>query len=968
MATTALLPQPTPGDRLLQADTPENVARVLVEALIEALPAPERAGLRVLWAGEWPQDIHSSDATPPSPAATAVADSALRAHRNDLPHAGTARVLCDSHDAAAVLLAGDALPASVGSLLRQGGARMCEVLAVQRLRGSMQRLEQAEQLQRALFAIADMASSGLDMPDMLRGLHRIVGQLMYAENFFIALYDRRRATISFVYFVDTEDKELPLPEAEVPLDHIRHGPTWWVVRTGRPLMGTREEMQAQLEGPLKIRGANSIDWLGVPLLREGHVEGVIVVQSYLEGVRFNSRDMALLTFVAEHILTALERKTSQEQLEARVSDRTRELAGANRELRREVEERERGERLQTALYQIAALANADESEERFFRHVHAVVGQLLYAENFYIALLSEDGDRIEFPYSVDQNEPDRRARPLGRGLTELVIRRRSALLVDKQRADELVAAGEIAKTFVANPTYCWLGAPLFAGDAAFGVVAVQSYDPAKAYDERDAELLTFVSHQLASSLQRRRSAEALRRANAELEERVELRTRELREQIAVREAAELRLQHQVMHDALTGLPNRLYLRDRVERAMARMRRDPSQQFGLLYIDVDRFKLVNDSLGHLAGDEVLKQVAQRLAESVREPDVVARLSGDEFAILLEYVAIPETASTVAQRVLGSMERPLQAAGRDLQTSASVGIAIGDGRHGSIDEVLRDADTALYRAKSAGRNRFVLFDEQLHSAAMDVLALEQELRGALSRDEFLPYFQPLVRLDSGETVGYEALLRWRHPQRGILAPGDFLQVAEDSGLIEAIDWRMFQLAMEQGSGLVRDGGFMTINVAPRMFQHVDLDERLLALTHATGFDPAKLRIEVTEGTLLKDPDAAAAVLQRLRDAFIETALDDFGTGYSSLGHVHRFPLKMLKIDRSFVSPISADGGGNERSTPVIGAILALASSLGLEVLAEGVETEAQRKALLAMGCVYAQGFLFARPQPPEYWLPD
>jgi predicted signal transduction protein with EAL and GGDEF domain len=327
-------------------------------------------------------------------------------------------------------------------------------------------------------------------------------------------------------------------------------------------------------------------------------------------------------------------------------------------------------------------------------------------------------------------------------------------------------------------------------------------------------------------------------------------------------------------------------------------------------------------------------------------------------------VPGTASKVAQRVLESLAAPMLVAGRELRVSASVGIALADAHSESADRILHDADIALYRAKSMGRNRFVLFDDAMHQTAMEVLDMEQALRRALACDEFMPYFQPLVRLDDESIVGYEALLRWNHPQRGVLTPVQFLQVAEDSGLIEEIDWRQFRLALIAGRELVRDGRFITLNVSPRLFQHNDFDRRLLALTVEVDFDPRRLRLEVTEGTLLGDPQAVAAMLQRLRDAHIESALDDFGTGYSSLGHVHHFPLKMIKIDRSFITPFAA--GTAPRSSAVIEAILALGNALGAEIVAEGIETEYQRDILKTMGCVYGQGYLFARPLPAAHWV--
>ena len=957
----SVIERATLADRLLHAITPEQVADVM----LESDPALASPGTCVLWSDNWPHAIASYPSPCLEPCVLAAAHAALKDWRERATPSATTRVLCDKDGATAVLHLPAANETLSASGLQAAGARMAEVLAIQRLHGTVAQLAQAEQLQRALFAIADMAGSDLDMPDMLRGLHRIVGELMYAENFYIALYNETDDNIRFLYFVDSVDADGPTAGDEFPLDRIKHGPTWWTIHERKPWMGTTAQLQAQIPGPLNIHGADSHDWLGVPMLRDGHVQGVMVVQSYLPDVTFSSTDMALLGFVGEHILTALERKQGQEELERRVEERTAQLAETNEELRQEVAERQRGERLQSALYQIAALASVDESSERFFRHVHAVVSDLINADNFYIALLSEDGSTLEFPYRVDRNAPHSNARPLGRGLTEYTLRSGRAQLVDgREAARSLIEAGEIDEGYIDSPTACWLGVPLIGAEACIGVVAVQSYTPDVRYDQRDAELLTFVSYQLASSIQRRRAADALLTSHIRLEEHVEERTLELREQIAVREQIEAQLQHQVMHDPLTGLPNRLYLRDRVERAIAGVRRNAERHFALLYLDVDRFKIINDSLGHLAGDQVLQEVARRLGECVREPDVVARLSGDEFALLLEDAPVPQTASKVAQRVLEALKRPLVVNDHELHTSASIGIAIGDRRYQTTDELLRDADIALYRAKSAGRQRFVMFDDSLQRSAMDVLGLEQELREALAAGQFEPYFQPLVRLSDTSTVGYEALVRWHHPQRGVLLPGEFLRVAEDSGQIEAIDWQMYNMACTAGAELVRDSGFITINISPRHFQNEDLDERLLAVTSETGFDPSKLRIEVTEGTLLGDPAAVAKVLQRLRAACIEAALDDFGTGYSSLGYVHRFPLKMIKIDQSFVAPLGQED--SPRSLAVIGAILALARSLGLEVVAEGIETEQQLRILRDMGCVYGQGYFFGRPQPARHWL--
>ncbi|QNN48033.1 EAL domain-containing protein [Thermomonas brevis] len=876
-----------------------------------------------------------------------------------------------AEDAGAVLLAPPgslaALEPAQARLLALAGRRLSELFSIQRLQTSVKDLEQAEQLQHALFAIADMAASDRDMQSLLRGLHQIIGRLMYAENFYIALYDRQQETIRFIYFADEMDGRMYDPEVDIPTSQMGNSITLGLIRHGRPVRGASAQITEMLglaeDGAF---GTPSIDFMGVPMRRDGQIVGALVVQSYREGMGYTQSDCAVLGFVAEHVLNAVERKRGQEALEQRVADRTRELAEANAQLQAQIAERERAAHLQATLYRIAALANNQESDEDFYRSIHQAVGELIDAESFYIALVSDDGATLRFPYSVDAAGEQREARPMSQGLSEYMLRHGKTLLIDTAGVRGLVDAGEIDRQHHNTRTsaVCWLGAPLLGPDGVIGLVVVQSYRPDLIYSAQDAELLTFVAHQIASSVQRRQHAEALRNLNAELEQRVQVRTRELRREISVREQVEAQLKHQVMHDPLTGLPNRLYLRDRLERALSSQQRNPQHGFALLYLDVDRFKLFNDSLGHLAGDAVLREVSRRLLECVRGPDIVSRLSGDEFAILLEEGQQPATACKIAQRIQARMQEPIHVGERELQASVSIGIAISHPRYLTIDEMLHDADVALYRAKATGRQRFVLFDETQQKAAMNVLELELELRNALHAGEFRPYFQPIVRLDDGAAVGYEALIRWQHPTRGVLGPGEFLPVAEESGMIEAIDWHMYRLACTAGAALVAGGGYVSINISPRHFQYEDFDQRLLELLRDTGLAPAQLRIEVTESTLLGDPEAAARILQRLQDAGVGTALDDFGTGYSSLSYVHRFPLRTIKIDRSFIRDLGQEGA--RRSSAIIEAVQSLARSLSLNVVAEGVETECQRQALLAVGCPHAQGFLFGRPEPASHWL--
>jgi EAL domain-containing protein (putative c-di-GMP-specific phosphodiesterase class I) len=298
------------------------------------------------------------------------------------------------------------------------------------------------------------------------------------------------------------------------------------------------------------------------------------------------------------------------------------------------------------------------------------------------------------------------------------------------------------------------------------------------------------------------------------------------------------------------------------------------------------------------------------------------------------------------------------GRELRVSASIGVALGHPGQ-TAPELLRDADVAMYRAKNKGRNRYELFDEALRHEALRVHDLESDLRHAIAEDRFVPYFQPIVRLSDGVVMGYEALLRWRHEERGVLSPVDFLAVAEESGLIEQIDWRMFEETMQQMDQIASPSQYVSINVAPRYFRSPDLAARLIGMAQRHGIDGGRLRIELTEGALLDDSQLVLDTIEQLRDGGIRAQLDDFGTGYSALSYLHRFPLSALKIDRSFIADLARTDG--QDSQAVVRAILALAQSLDIDVVGEGIETSDQRDLLSALGCGYGQGYLFAHPAP-------
>ncbi|RDS86315.1 bifunctional diguanylate cyclase/phosphodiesterase [Dyella psychrodurans] len=952
--------------RLIEASSPEDVG-LLIEELVRTQRDCDRA--EVLWLD--PSKGRCQAKAGRDPAELSLAQSALAAPNGAQSSPdGRQYALALLREEQVVLILSVAAEkgaktvlASVGPYLQLGVRQLHHAIKLADLYDSHTQLEHSENLQRALFAISDLAGSNLEMPDMLHEIHRVVSGLMYAENFFIVRYHPERSTLRFLYYADSEDKDQPDTTREIALEERQHTLTWYLLTQGKPLMGSNEQLHQQVDGPVILSGPDSEDWLGVPMLHDGKVEGAVVVQSYRSGNVYTRDDLSLLEFVGHHILTALERKESKDELERRVRLRTEELAEVNRGLRQEVRERLRAERLQEALFKVAQLATADIDENTFYQRVHAVVGGLLDARNFFIALLTDDRANLDFPYYIDAGIHRPQTRPLGQGLSEYVMRHGRPWSGSREDIVALANTGEVVPRYVGEPAACWLGVPLKVDEAVIGIVVVQSYDPNGSYSVADQELLSFVALQIANSIYRRRSAAALHQANVRLEHRVEERTRELRAEIVRREQMQQQLHHQVMHDPLTGLPNRGYLRERLDNVLHLIQHEPNRRCALLYLDIDRFKVINDSLGHLAGDEFLKSIGMRLLTHVREPDMVARLSGDEFAILLEDIDTTTTATAVATRVLQAVSVPLRISGKELEPSISVGIAYGDSSYLDADELIRDADIALYQAKQLGRKRFTVFDEALAKGMVDVLAMESELRKALRQSEFEPYFQPIFRLGDNQVVGYEALIRWNHPQRGLLKPSEFVKIAEDSGLIEAIDWRLFELSCRLLVEHIPGNPFITFNVSALHLRHMDFDMRILKMLERIGLSPSRLITEVTEGALLDNPESVRAMLDRLRTAGVGAALDDFGTGYSSLSYLHSLPFRMLKIDRAFVSELDKSDRGN--STTVVAAILALAHALNIQVIAEGIETQSQYDTLLRMGCEMGQGYLLGSPAPIERW---
>ncbi|PSB09157.1 GGDEF domain-containing response regulator [Pleurocapsa sp. CCALA 161] len=469
--------------------------------------------------------------------------------------------------------------------------------------------------------------------------------------------------------------------------------------------------------------------------------------------------------------------------------------------------------------------------------------------------------------------------------------------------------------------------------------------------------------------------------NQELEQRVQQRTlqlkianqkladanQKLQQEIAERCKVEQQLIHDALYDGLTELPNRTLLMERIERALQRVKRNPHHLFAILFIDLDRFKTINDSLGHLVGDRLLVAISKIIQQDLRLTDTVARLGGDEFVILLDDIHSLQDATHVGDRLQEQLKLPLNCGGYSLVSSASIGIALSSSKYENSSEILRDADIAMYRAKEKGKACYEVFDEAMYIQTLKAVELERDLRLALINQEFTVYYQPIIALKDNNLSGFEALIRWHHPQHGLISPAEFIPLAEDTGLIVEIgDWVLQEAcrvlsAWQQEYASRPDIAALkvNVNVASQQFQKPDFIDKLDQILAQTGLNPTCLKLEITERVLINSEINTQLTLTEIKKREIKLSIDDFGTGYSSLSYLSRLPIDNLKIDRSFIKNISCD----RESLEIIKTIITLARNLGMETIAEGVETLAQAEQLKSLNCEYAQGYLFAQPMTAE-----
>lgn len=804
----------------------------------------------------------------------------------------------------------------------------------------------ARVVQDALLDISRLARECLGIEQLCSQVYRLLGPLFSVDNFHIALLDDNGTTLRFPFYRNRHTVLAPDPERLFALDES--GQARLVQRVVK-LQSTLYLDANGLSSALTDEIQPPQFWIGEPLFgADGVVIGAMVLQRYADEPPFVAGEQRLFQYTARAIGGALTRMQYQARLEQQVWLRTRELEGANARLIAEVDERRQAEKVQRVLFEIAGLANTSLSLTAFLAGVHRQLVELMPARNCQVALYDALNDTIRFPYSVDEHEADPAPHKPGRGLIEQVLHGGLPVLASPRQGRQSVDSGALEPE-------SWLGVPLYSGHELLGVLSVRSYQAGVTYSYRDQAVLACVANNIGSALARVRVLEELQRAYAELEERVRERTSAL-------DAVNAQLQFDSMHDSLTKLPNRSFFAKTLRRTWEAYANGAGERFAVFFIDLDRFKLVNDTLGHLAGDHLLSEAGSRIRNCMRQKDFMARLGGDEFAVLLFGMDQIEGCEMIAQRMVNEFERPIIIAGREVFTTASLGVVLADkDHHRSAEELLRDADHAMYRTKQLGRHGYTVFNHELRADQADQLAMEAELRRALDEtDQLIPHYQPFIDAHTGQLAGFEALVRWQHPMRGLISPSIFLPIAEESGLIMRLDRYMIQAACAQlrqwlDAERVGEDIALHINLSSANLHDADLVDWLRQLIAQYALRPGMLHLEITETALIDVPDIAATVMRELHELGLRLALDDFGTGYSALSYLHRYRFDVLKIDQSFVFDVDR----KEESAAIVRAILALADALSLEVVAEGVETLSQLQRLRAMGCDKVQGYYFSHP---------
>lgn len=821
------------------------------------------------------------------------------------------------------------------------------------LRDKYQQLESRHEI---LCQLNELCNKVHDVPVFLECIHQIISSVIKSDKFYIAFYNPTLESINFAYVSGDEDL---IVNPFAPISSY-DGTLLKYILESKKVIRAHDDVLNELALAGKIdKPKRELQWLGAPLINDGYIMGAVVLELNDNTHQYNDLDLDLLSFTAQHLISGLSRIEDLRLLHAAVDKR-------NAELIQKIKDREKSDLLQDSLYKISELVNNPKLDiSEFYSKVHQVVARSINASNFYIAKYSEATNLLTFVYYVENDGEDIHTdiapRALGNRLTEFVIRKGKSSLLSKSDIKNLYEEGEIGSYH--KEITAWLGVPLIHSGNLLGVMVVRSFQKGVVYTEQDSELLNFVSNHISSAIRRRDLITIERETHGLLEQKVKIRTLALEEEISQRKLVEKQLTHTASHDSLTGLANRSIFIDLLNHAISSAKHFPNRLFAILFLDLDRFKVVNDSLGHHAGDTLLKSVAKELLSIVRNKDTVARFGGDEFVILIEELDSKKEAYDIAERIVKLLSSPFVIEEQPVHIGTSIGVLFNNKRYENADFMLRDADTAMYHAKENGRGRYEVFDSSMHSEIQNALSLESDIREAIEAKEFIPYYQPIVDLITGNIKGFEALARWQSKKRGFVFPDKFIPLAEERNLVMPIDLQILEKSCRQlknwQTKLGHQDIYISCNLYGDHFFNSSLAQEIKAILDQVGINPSQLRIELTERALLNNSDVVLGNMKALKKLGVKILLDDFGTGYSSLSYLHLFPIDVLKIDRSFIT----NSHVHESHQATIKTIIDLATNLNMVTVGEGIESAEDANVLKNMDCKYGQGYFFSKPIKAE-----
>ncbi|MCL1148384.1 diguanylate cyclase [Shewanella marinintestina] len=837
---------------------------------------------------------------------------------------------------------------------------------ISRLKALALKYKRAEITQNALLDISNFAASVTTPQEFYSSLHQSINELIPADNFFIATLNSTNGKIEVPFFLDEKDSHPNdfYPDEDLS-DTLYSGLTGYVLKTEQALIcndDTYRELVASKA--ITLRGSSCHQWIGTPIKNADATIGVLVVQSYSPNIVYTEVEIELMNFISHHIAGVIQRLENQEQLEHAIDTRTKELSIAYNKLKQEVYERRRAERLQKSLFEIADLANANIDSQQFYTEIHRVISHLLPVNNCFISLLDEQKKTLTFPYFVSQfDQPSPKSRTLGDGLTEYILLNHKPRLLNKQDINSLIDSGEL---YSINPElndtkeiHQWIAVPLFIHGKVCGALTIYSYSFSQNYQEKDLELLTFVSQHIATAIEKKLSAESLKLSYEQLEDKVNQRTRaleivnsDLEKEINQRKRIERQLVHDAKHDNLTGLPNRSMFMERLTQAIKHVRRHTLERFAVLFIDMDRFKLLNDTLGHLEGDRFLIETAKRLNLCIRSNDMLARLGGDEFVILLDSISDSQDAEDVAERVLAELSRSYQLVNQQFNSSGSIGIAMSGQSHSDTSEsILRDADTAMYQAKSQGKGCYVIFDYAANKQQITDIKLENELKNAIKNKQLQLSYLPIMQLNTSVIVAFEPRLFWHHPTLGKIKQAQINNIAEHCNMVIELDNYLLDFVDSHFSSMQKEYGKqvqLQVSVSSQHLNHKYAVRALKNRLKQCRLDKSKLTVFFDEKAFVQNANNHISAFESLKPLNINLGIEAYGSAHSAISSLTFLPINALKLDSSYCAHLE-----NSQHLKLVKAYFNAAQAMELTVFAVGVNNDMQNQILQQVGFEFGQG---------------